>query len=375
MEQKSVNLNLLVFVVEDLYKSLNSVKINKGAGPDAIAPVVLRKCASQLCVPLCYLFNESLRIGYCPVFFKIASITPIFKKGARDEIENYRGVAKQSSIPKLLDQMVNEQLKLHVKDVISSSQHGFMKGKSCATNLVEYTSFLSNQLEQPNVKQIDVIFTDFSKAFDRVNIGSVIGSLESYGICGSLLKWFESFLSNRLQYVSLKKSIKSENFEVVSGVLQRSHCVQTLFNLVLNQSSSLFGTLKDSFYADDAKLCLPIENQNCCNYLQDKTTGFINWCSQIGLDINVDKCKVMSFSKSRNVINFDYKVDGRTIERVNKISDLGVIFNSKLNFNDDCTFRVSKAKSMLGFVKRQVSELQDPDILKSLYCSLVRSNV
>lgn len=154
------------------------------------------------------------------------------------------------------------------------------------------------------------------------------------------------------------------------AIVPQHYSIWCLINLVV-----CLEHLKDSFYADDAKLCLPIENQNCCNYLQDKTTGFINWCSQIGLDINVDKCKVMSFSKSRNVINFDYKVDGRTIERVNKISDLGVIFNSKLNFNDDCTFRVSKAKSMLGFVKRQVSELQDPDILKSLYCSLVRSNV
>ena len=235
-EIKSSNINSLVLSVEEIHKNLMSIKTNKGAGPDTIPPIVLRKWASQLCIPLCYLFNESLRIGYCPVFFKIASITPIYKKDGRDDVENYRGVAKQSNIPKLLDQIVNEQLKLHVKDVISPSQHGFMKGKSCTTNLVEYTSFLSNQLEQPDVKQVDVIYTDFSKAFDRVNIESVLGSLESFGICGSFLKFFESLLSNRLQYFVIKKSVKSENFEVVSGVPQETHCAPTLFNLLLNSS-------------------------------------------------------------------------------------------------------------------------------------------
>ena len=124
----------------------------------------------------------------------------MYTTDGRDDVENYRGVAKQSSIPKFLDQIVNVQLKLHVKDVISPSQHGFMKGKSCTTNLVEYTSFLSNQLEQPDVKQVDVIYTDFSKAFDRVNIESVLRSLESF------LKFFESLLSNRLQYVRIEKS-------------------------------------------------------------------------------------------------------------------------------------------------------------------------
>ena len=173
----------------------------------------------------------------------------------------------------------------------------------------------------------------------------------------------------------IKKSVKSENFEVVSGVPQGSHCASTLFNLLLNHSTNLFKSVIISFYADDAKLCLPIKNPNSCVVLQNETLDFIKWCSKIGLDINVNKCKVMSFSKSRNIVNFEYEIDGNNIERVYKFNDLGVIFNSKLNFNDDCTFRVSKAKSMLGFVKRQTSELRDPEILKSLYCSLVRSNV
>ena len=71
----------------------------------------------------------------------------------------------------------------------------------------------------------------------------------------------------------------------------------------------------------------------------------------------------MSFSKSRNIVNFEYEIDGNNIEREYKFNDLGVIFNSKLNFNDDYTFRLSKAKSMLGSIKRPTSELRDPEIL------------
>jgi hypothetical protein len=205
-----------------------------------------------------------------------------------------------------------------------------------------------------DVGQIDVINTDFAKAFDRVNIESVIGSLESYGICGSLLKWFESFLCNRIRYVSLNKSTKSGKFEVVSGVPQGSHCAPTLFNLVLNHAQGILEPIKGSFYADDAKLILPIKNINCCHQLQEVSERFSSWCKLIGLDLNAEKCKIISFSRSREKIHFNYTINGVTIERVEKINDLGVFFNEKFNFNDDSTFRVAKVgKSMMGFIRRQ----------------------
>ena len=84
--------------------------------------------------------------------------------------------------------------------------------------------------------------------------------------------------------------------------------------------------------------------------------------------LNINKCKIISFfrAKEHNIIRFDYKINDVSIERVDTINDLGLILNKKMNFNDDCTFIISKAKLMAGFVKRQMSELRDMEVLKSL---------
>ena len=101
--------------------------------------------------------------------------------------------------------MVNDCLNYHVKDVIHQSQHGFTKGRSCNTNLVEFSSFISTNLERMEVKQVDVVYFDLSSAFDKVPVIVVLKALECHGISGSLLEWFGSFLSNRRQYVMVRE--------------------------------------------------------------------------------------------------------------------------------------------------------------------------
>ena len=112
-----------------------------------------------------------------------------------------------------------------------------MQKRSCTTNLLEHTSFIARELEKKEVKQVDVIYTDFSKAFDRVPISVVEKALECYGVCGHLLNWLSSYLRTRKQYVQFK-NIRSEIFVAKSGVPQGSHCGPTLYNLVANFASN-----------------------------------------------------------------------------------------------------------------------------------------
>ena len=95
---------------------------------------------------------------------------------------------------KLLDKMVNDCLKYHVKDVIHQSQHGFSKGRSCNTNLIEFSSFISTNLERTEVKQVDVVYFDLSSGFNKVPVTVVLKALECHGIVGSHLECFRSFL-------------------------------------------------------------------------------------------------------------------------------------------------------------------------------------
>ena len=186
--------------------------------------------------------------------------------------------------------------------------------------------------------------------------------------------WFESYLRNRWQYIQINE-YKSSTFVANSGVPQGSHCGPTLFNIVMNLIPQLLPNIRFLFYADDAKLVFPIKSSEDCVILQQMALSFHTVCKQLGLELNISKCKVMTFSKARSPIHYEYTFANLAIERVERINDLGVIFNSNFTFKDDLSHRIAKAKSMIGFIKRQATEFKDPMVLRSLYFAFVRSKL
>lgn len=142
-------------------------------------------------------------------------MTPIFKSGSRSNIENYRCIAILPTIGKFFESLVCELLTPHLKHVITELQHGFFTGRSTTTNLIEFISYVVSIVESGG--QVDVIYTDFSKAFDRVCHSYLIAKLKQIGIHSSFLNWIASYLRGRTQFVSLS-GWKSRSFQVSSGV-------------------------------------------------------------------------------------------------------------------------------------------------------------
>ena len=366
--------NKLVLEKRTIEETMLKLDTNKGPGPDGISPVIIKNCASELSTPLNLLFNESLEKGKVPLAWKMTAVTPIHKSGPRDNIKNYRAISKQSCIPKILDKLVNEFLRNYILSSISYAQHGFMPNRSCATNLICHSTYIANSLSCQDIKQVDVVCTDFEKAFDRVKVNVLMKCLKSYGINGSLYDWLESYLCSRLQYVVVN-GYKSDLFIVPSGVPQGSHCGPTLFNILLNMSCQSLTGINYQFYADDAKFSFKIRNIEDCIFLQTKFNSFVQWCHEYGLELNDRKCSTMTVSKSRSPINFDYSIGSNILTRINNFNDLGVIFDSKFSFNEDIERRVAKGRSLSGFLKRHTKEFRDETVSKSLFISLVRSNL
>lgn len=157
-----------------------SLDLNKGPGPDGLPPCMLVNCASTLLLPLTMLYNCSLSTGTFPELWKRSFLVPVFKSGARNKVENYRGIAIISSIPKLFEKLVLDVMELTVISRLNDEKHGFVKGRSTVTNLVLYSSFLVNGIEGGG--QVDSIYTDFSRAFDRVNHHLLLLKLERHGL-------------------------------------------------------------------------------------------------------------------------------------------------------------------------------------------------
>lgn len=170
---------------ESLLLELRALDQTKGPGPDGIPNIFLKTFADHLADPLCIIFNKSLNEGYFPKNWRVSNITPIFKSGDRSKIENYRGIAILNAIPKLFEKVVTDQIVHFLVDKINEHQHGFQNGKSTSTNMVYYVSYLLLSME--NNKQVDSIYTDFSKAFDKVNHKILEIKLFKIGIRGSVL--------------------------------------------------------------------------------------------------------------------------------------------------------------------------------------------
>jgi hypothetical protein len=144
------------------------------------------------------LFNHSLRIGRFPAEWKNADITPVHKKDNKEPAENYRPISLLPIVSKVMEWCVCHRLYAHVSHLITSLQHGFMRNRSCVTQLLSVLHSIGKSLDQ-NI-QTDILYLDFAKAFDCVDHVILIEKLKWYGVRGDLLNWFTDYLSDRSHY-------------------------------------------------------------------------------------------------------------------------------------------------------------------------------
>jgi hypothetical protein len=360
----------IVLNINDIINEIESLDKNKGPGHDFIPATFLINTKSNISTILLQIFNKSLSSGIFPDFWKLALVTPIFKSGFRDDVENYRGISILSIFSKIFEKLVVRILKPTIGYLIDKSQHGFENGKSTVTNLAEYSSFLRKNMKSKG--QVDSIYTDFSKAFDKVDHELLIFKLKRYGISGPILNWISSYLSNRTQMVSFDNEF-SDPVTITSGVPQGSVLGPLLFIMFINDLPKVLRNCECSVFADDLKIFKKIFDADDSLVLQYNLNQVVNWCKVNGMSLNAKKCSIISFHKSSTSLDFTYKIGNDDLERKTLIRDLGVIFDEKLNFRAHIDKIVGNAYSVLGFVKRRAKIFNDPYITKMLYCALVQS--
>ena len=174
---------------EVVRKRLEALNRFKGSGPDNIHPHVLKETAASVSVPLSMIFKESLEVGETPEDWRSANVTPIFKKGDRNDPANYRPVSLTSQVCKVLESIVREKMFEHLKrnNLLSNEQHGFREGRSCLSNLLTTLEDWTSILEDGDC--IDVAYLDFHKAFDLVSHNHLLLKLKKHGINGQIFNW------------------------------------------------------------------------------------------------------------------------------------------------------------------------------------------
>ena len=233
------------------------------------------------------------------------------------------------------------------------------RGRSCTTLLTKVCHHWMQILDNRSPTDVDLIFLDWSKAFDKVSHSILLSKLHQYGICGSLWHWISSFLLGHSQCVQFRGA-SSRWVPVESGVPQGSVLGLLLFNLfVLNLPSFVQAPLPQ--YANDTFLYRPIHSEEDINIIQNDLNNIVNWCNTNKMALNCDKYKVMRLSRRINVVRPapSYTIHDKSLSVVQNYKYLGIMISSNLKWGDHFKSITSRASQLRGFVRR-LAGLQNP---------------
>ena len=189
---------------EKVRDMLGKLRADKAPGVDKLSQRLLLHFPDEILVPVCMLFEKSLRVGQVPEDWRRANVVPIYKAGDRGKAKNYRPVSLTCQLCKIFEKLVRDELVEHLEGngLLKGTQHGFRKGRSCLTNLLSFLERVTEELDDGG--NVDVIYLDFAKAFDKVPHQRLLGKLERYGVSGRVLAWIRGWLLNRWQRVGVR---------------------------------------------------------------------------------------------------------------------------------------------------------------------------
>lgn len=357
----------LPFNEEELKTAAKKLKGNRAIGPDGLPDFILKDCVDCLNLPLLFLYNLSYSSETYPKAWKTSKVIPVFKKGRKQEISDYRPITIPCAVSKLYEIMLFGRIYDSVKYSIVECQHGFLPKKSTVSNLINFCQYIHDSLNDRG--QVDVIYTDMEKAFDRVKHSVIINSLIKLNVPPKITNLIASYMRGREQYVEIMGA-KSKIYSSSSGVPQGSNLGPMLFIIAINDICVSLENSSALLYADDLKVFSNVASNHECECLQRDLSMVVDWCSSNGFNFNVNKCAKMTFTLKKHPMLFQYRINDSNVSGEASQKDLGVLLDERLSFTDHIVGKINESHRTMGFIIRAAKAF-DVEVCLRLFDSLV----
>uniref|UniRef100_A0AC35GPB0 Reverse transcriptase domain-containing protein n=1 Tax=Panagrolaimus sp. PS1159 TaxID=55785 RepID=A0AC35GPB0_9BILA len=309
--------------------------------------------------------------GKVPLLWKQSHVIPIFKKGERHFPANYRPISLNCSLSAIPQIIVIDFLnKFFVEHkLIPDCQHGFTKGKSVTTQLLETFDYITQKAEKGI--PVDIIFFDFKKAFDRLKHAKLFAKLKKANVPYSIIAWIQAFLTDRKFRVKIGETL-SELFEANSGVPQGSKLGPLLFSFFIADLISFCETpgVENELFADDLK-ALSASLSHANSPLHKFLSKLETWTAENELEVAAHKCNVLHCLPKKNP-KVPYFFNGYKLPNNQEtIRDLGINVSDDLSWEPHIN-KIAKNATTRLFILFKALRSTSPKLLLQMYHTYVR---
>ena len=344
----------------DVQQAISDLKAGNGTDPDGLEIKFIKLASHVLAFPLSDLFNLSLSTCVVPSMWKSARVTPIHKGGDALDLNNYRPISIISSIAKVFEKLIFNQLFKYINDfsILSPNQSGFRPKFSTTTALLKFTNDVSSSLG--NNMSTGAIFIDLTKAFDMVDHYMLLDKLHAIGLSKQSLLWFNSYLHSRRQRVSFQGYL-SESLIMEKGVPQGSSLGPLLFSIFINDLPQICSDCLIHLYADDTVIYASNASiSRIQSTLQSNFNAIQLWFHSNHLLLNKKKSYSMLFPTRSATLNQDNNLllkflDDTPLVKVDELKYLGLVLDSQLSFRRHIHSVVNKINCNLRILYRSIN--------------------